>query len=289
LKEKQAQKNRDPISAGREWLTGIGTGAKKNARKVSATPPRIWMWFLLALLANYFLARLLFPGPEAPVTVPYTLFKEEVGRHNVEAIFSQSDNITGLFRGPITSLPGAEKSGAPISEPGAVLKEVPKSKRSFRTTLPAFVGPGLEDFLIGHGVEISAKPIQEERNLLATILFSFGPGLLIIGFYFWFLRRSAQQGGGILGIGKSKARRYDQETDVKVTFNDVAGIDEARNELMEVVDFLKDPKKVYRLGRDCSERGVAGGRSWHRQNPACESGCRRGGGAVLLDECCRIR
>jgi cell division protease FtsH len=248
LKEKQPQNNRDPLSAGREWLTGIGNGAKKNARKAAATPPRIWMWFLLALLANYFLARLLFPGPEAPVTVPYTLFKEEVGRHNVEAIFSQSDNITGLFRVPITSLPGVEKSGVPISEPGAALKEVPKSKRSFRTTLPAFVGPGLEDFLIDHGVEISAKPIQEERNLFATILFSFGPGLLIIGFYFWFLRRSAQQGGGMLGIGKSKARRYDQETDVKVTFDDVAGIDEARNELMEVVDFLKDPKKYTGLG-----------------------------------------
>jgi len=248
LKEKQAQNNRDPLSAGREWLTGIGNGAKKNARKAAETPPRIWMWFLLALLANYFLARLLFPGPEAPVTVPYTLFKEEVGRHNVEAIFSQSDNITGLFRVPITSLPGVEKSGAPITEPGAALKEVPKSKRAFRTTLPAFVGPGLEDFLIEHGVEISAKPIQEERNLFATILFSFGPGLLIIGFYFWFLRRSAQQGGGMLGIGKSKARRYDQETDVKVTFDDVAGIDEARNELMEVVDFLKDPKKYTGLG-----------------------------------------
>ena len=245
MKEKQEQNNHDPLSAGRGWLTGIGNGAKKNARKAAATPPRIWILFLLALLANYFLARLLFPGPEAPVTVPYTLFKEEVGRHNVEAIFSQSDNITGLFRGPITSLPGVEKSGAPKAEPGAALKEVPKSKRAFRTTLPAFVGPGLEEFLIEHGVEISAKPIQEERNLFATILFSFGPGLLIIGFYFWFLRRSA---GGMLGIGKSKARRYDQETDVKVTFDDVAGIDEARNELMEVVDFLKDPKKYTGLG-----------------------------------------
>jgi cell division protease FtsH len=245
LKEKQARNNRDPLSAGREWLTGIGNGAKKSARKTAATPPRIWILFLLALLANYFLARLLFPGPEAPVTVPYTLFKEEVGRHNVEAIFSQRDNITGLFRGPITSSPGVEKSVVPIAEPGAALKEVPKSKRAFRTTLPAFVGPGLEEFLIEHGVEISAKPIQEERNLFATILFSFGPGLLIIGFYLWFLRRSA---GGMLGIGKSKARRYDQETDVKVTFDDVAGIDEARNELMEVVDFLKDPKKYTGLG-----------------------------------------
>ena len=64
-------------------------------------------------------------------------------------------------------------------------------------------------------------------------------------------RRSAQQGGGmggLMGIGRSKARRYDQETDTKVTFDDVAGIDEAENELVEIVDFLRDPKKYTRLG-----------------------------------------
>jgi cell division protease FtsH len=64
-------------------------------------------------------------------------------------------------------------------------------------------------------------------------------------------RRAAQQGGGmggLMGIGRSKARRYDQEKDTKVTFNDVAGIDEAENELVEIVDFLKDPKKYTRLG-----------------------------------------
>ena len=123
---------------------------------------------------------------------------------------------------------------------------------SFATTLPSFVGPGLEAFLIDHGVEISAKPIEEESSPWATLLFSFGPGLLFIGFYVWMFRRAAQQaggmGGGLMGIGKSKARRYDQETDAKVTFDDVAGIDEAENELVEIVDFLKDPPKYTRLG-----------------------------------------
>src|ERR1700694_4199945 len=64
-------------------------------------------------------------------------------------------------------------------------------------------------------------------------------------------RRAARQGGGIgglMGIGKSKARRYDQETDTRVTFEGVAGIDEAENELVEIVDFLKDPAKYTRLG-----------------------------------------
>jgi cell division protease FtsH len=127
----------------------------------------------------------------------------------------------------------------------------PKAVSNFTTTLPSFVDPGLEAFLIENGVEISAKPIQEGGSPLATLLFGFGPALLFIGFYIWMFRRAAQQGGGMgamMGIGKSKARRYDQEKDTKVTFDDVAGIDEAENELVEIVDFLKDPKKYTRLG-----------------------------------------
>ena len=76
----------------------------------------------------------------------------------------------------------------------------------FTTTLPSFVGPGLEAFLIDHTVEISAKPIQVGGSLWATLLFSFGPGLLFIGFLYLAVPRAAQQGGGIgaglMGIGK---------------------------------------------------------------------------------------
>lgn len=81
--------------------------------------------------------------------------------------------------------------------------------------------------------------------------FGFGPSLLFIGFYVWMFRRAQQgsgMGGGLIGIGKSRARRYDQENDTKVTFDDVAGIDEAENELVEIVEFLKDPHKYTRLG-----------------------------------------
>jgi cell division protease FtsH len=121
----------------------------------------------------------------------------------------------------------------------------------FTTTVPSFVDPGLEAFLIDHRVEISAKPIQEESNPVSTFLFGFGPALLLIGFYVWIFRRAQQgggMGGGLMGIGKSKARRYDTEQSTKVTFDDVAGIDEAENELVEIVDFLKAPEKYTRLG-----------------------------------------
>jgi cell division protease FtsH len=236
-------------------------------------PPRkTWLWFVLILLANYMLVRLLMPSPEAPVTVPYTLFKEQVRKGNVEAIFSRGDTITGRFTAAVTYPPavepGAAPSGAPeptsdqseppggkpqpVGEPRLAPRGLPKMVRTFTTTLPSFVDPGFETFLLENRVEISAEPIQEGGSPWTTLLFAFGPALLFIGFYVWIFRRAAQQGGGLggglMGIGRSKARRYDQERDSKVTFDDVAGIDEAENELVEIVDFLKDPQKYTRLG-----------------------------------------
>jgi len=234
-------------------------------------PGRTWLWLLAVLLINYLFVKLLIPGPEAPVTVPYTFFKEEVGKGNVESIYSRGDSIKGRFKTAITYPPPDEKSAAPSAESqtaekktpapsaepqtksdrGVFARDVPRTSRNFETTLPTFVGPNLESFLIDHGVEISAKPTEEGGSLLATLLYGFGPALLFIGFYVWMFRRAAQQGGmggGLFGIGKSRARRYDLEKDTKVTFNDVAGIDEAENELVEIVDFLKDPPKYTRLG-----------------------------------------
>jgi cell division protease FtsH len=119
---------------------------------------------------------------------------------------------------------------------------------NFSTTLPVFVDPGFEQFLIDNGVEISAEPIQDGSGWL-TLLFGFAPAILLIAFYVWLLRRSRAGGmGGFMGFGQSKARRYDMETETKVTFEDVAGIDEAENELVEIVDFLKAPAKYTRLG-----------------------------------------
>ena len=85
------------------------------------------------------------------------------------------------------------------------------------------------------------------------MLFSFGPALLLIGLFVWLSRRAAARGGGGLGdalsgLGRSRARRYDQNAEGRVTFEDVAGIDEAENELVEIVDFLRQPEKYTRLG-----------------------------------------
>lgn len=223
------------------------TGGSGITGQSSLPPRRAWLWFALILLINYMLAKTFFPGPDAPITVPYTVFKQEVARGNVKSIYSQGAGIEGRFGEAVTWPPadrGKERA------PGQLRSVPTRTSQTFTTTLPTFVDPDLEQFLINHNVEISAVPIRE-NTVLGTLLFGFGPALLLIGFYVWLYRRAAQGGmggGSLFGIGKSKARRYDQEQDARVTFNDVAGIDEAENELVEIVEFLKAPEKYTRLG-----------------------------------------
>ena len=199
-------------------------------------PRRSWLVFLAILFVNYLVVSYLFPGPGQPVTVPYTVFKEQAANGNVASIYSRGTSIEGRFKQAFTW----------PAENG-------RTSQEFATELPAFVDAGLERFLIDHGVEISAQPIRQGSGW-ATLLFGFGPAILIIAFYVWLYRRAQQGGGlgggmgGLMGIGKSKARRYDQQAGGKVTFDDVAGIDEAENELVEIVDFLKSPEKYTRLG-----------------------------------------
>ena len=216
-------------------------------------PPRgTWWTFFAILLVNYLLVRALLPGADGTVTVPYTVFKEQVGKGNVSAIYSQGVSIEGRFIQPLPWPPAGHPIGVhAASAPGT--GRPPEPAQTFDTTLPAFVDPGLEEFLIDHHVEISAVPIRTGGGWSGMLL-GFGPALLIIGFYVWLYRRASQAGGlgglggGLMGIGKSKARRYDQDAGRRVTFADVAGIDEAKNELVEIVDFLRQPQQYTRLG-----------------------------------------
>ncbi len=118
----------------------------------------------------------------------------------------------------------------------------------FKTYMPN--DPHLIDDLLGNGVEINVQP-PEEPSMLMQIFVSFGPILLLIAVWVFFMRQ--MQGGGVggrggaMGFGKSKARMLDMDQN-KVTFADVAGCDEAKEEVEEMVDFLKDPAKYQKLG-----------------------------------------
>ena len=110
-------------SAPARRVTPPEAGASKNNSPAKMPPRRTWLWFLLVIVANYFLVRSLMPGGESSVTVPYTLFKQEVTKGNVQAIYSRADVITGKFKSPVTYPP---PSAVPSSRP-TVARSRPRS------------------------------------------------------------------------------------------------------------------------------------------------------------------
>jgi len=189
------------------------------------------------MAANYAITQVFFPDPSS-IVVPYTFFKQQVEAGNVANVTSVGDAIQGSFKATTTYPPQGTK---PAPANGAK----PRASMQFRTQRPAFADQDLEKRLDDRGVVINA--VDENMSSWFKLLVGFGPTLLLVGAFVWFSRRAAAAGGGLFGLGQSRAKRYSEEQP-KVTFDDVAGIDEAENELIEIVDFLKNPAKYQRLG-----------------------------------------
>jgi cell division protease FtsH len=129
---------------------------------------------------------------------------------------------------------------------GTEIVAITNDDRRIRTTA-TYLDRGLVGDLINNNVKFDVKP-REEGSLLMTLLVSWGPMLLLIGVWVYFMRQMQGGGkGGAFSFGKSKARMLDENNN-SVTFADVAGCDEAKEEVKEVVDFLKDPGKFQKLG-----------------------------------------
>src|SRR5215203_3425503 len=138
--------------------TGAPNDSTRNAPRSAMPPSRTWTFFLVALAINFLLVRYVFPRSDAPVKVPYTLFKQEVTKRNVREIYSRGESITGHFTAPVT-----------YPTPGdTTVRAQPRSVTTFATTLPSFVDPGFETLLIDNGVRISAEPIDSGGNPWAT-------------------------------------------------------------------------------------------------------------------------
>ena len=218
--------------------SGAPDGGERGPRRYLNVVARRWLWLLAAiLLVNWAVTPFIFQeaAPER-ITIPYTTLKEEVQAGNVAEIVSRGDLVQGTFKRPVTYPPTGKDA---------------KTAEHFETRLPAFLdGKQFEDLLAQNNVAITAKPLQSGRSWWLSILLSFGPGLLFFGMLMWMSARAQQAQRGIFGIGRSRARRYDESAanQARITFADVAGIDEAKEELEEIVDFLKHPDKYQRLG-----------------------------------------
>ncbi|TAK22856.1 MAG: ATP-dependent metallopeptidase FtsH/Yme1/Tma family protein [Chloroflexota bacterium] len=213
-------------------------GPESPRRPNGAPPERRWggwrPWLILAVfvLMNALLAPILVPEPIERVTVPYTLFKEQIQAGNVIEITSRGDAVQGAFRTAVTW-------------PAPTDKGVTSTR--FETRAPAFDDQGLMPLLESKGVIVNARPLDEGRAWWISLLISIAPAVLIFGLLFWMSSRVSQAQSGAFGLGRSRAKRYSEERP-GVTFADVAGIDEAEAELEEIVDFLKNPAKYQRLG-----------------------------------------
>ena len=181
---------------------------------------------------------------EQPVDkIAYSQFKQDVKQDEVARVTFRGQQILGNYKSHKNQQ--TEKNHAQNDNAGS---RNPAPVDRFRTYRPQIQDPELIPLLENHKVAVFAE--KQEQNWLGRILISFLPWLLIIGFFLYSSKKFQKRVGGrsgIFGFGKSKAKRF-QETGSDTTFEDVAGLDNAKRELQEIVAFLKEPSRFTSLG-----------------------------------------
>jgi cell division protease FtsH len=194
---------------------------------------RFW-WTVTALLLLNFLLSFLLVGPQSRTTVPYSYFLTQLNARNVQSITATGNTIEGTFKHEVSYPPRSAQA---------------QQVQQFTTERPTFATDPLFRELQKDGVTINAEAPNQNTPLWEDLLLWFGPALLLGGLLalFW---RSGRMGGltGMGGVSQSRAKRYDPTSAKRTTFADVAGINDVKNEVMEIVDFLRDPSRYRRMG-----------------------------------------
>ncbi len=206
------------------------------------TPPHrlrgFWIFVVVLLALNWITVLVFQPANTQPrVRVPFSpYFLTQLNDANVKSISSTGNTVQGTFNNKVR-YPASDKNA-----PQTTL---------FATEVPTFWNhDSLTSLLQSKNVQVNAQSTAKSTSLIAEILLGFGPTLLLVGLFVLLARRAQAGAGGLGGLGnfgRSQARRVDPER-IRVTFDDVAGIDEAKAELTEIVDFLKAPERYQRLG-----------------------------------------
>ncbi len=217
-----------------------GEPASRGRRSLRRLPGGRWFWavFLGLLLVNWFVVSLV-PDREPRVTIAYSEFRDQLEDDRIAEFTAQGDIIQGTAKTELTDQDDPDRRDT-----------------EFEVVVPfgGADGERILDLAERRDVVVNAKPIETGRPLWQTLLFAFGPVVLLVGLFVFLFRRMGSMAGGLSGIGRSKAKRYDASSR-RTTFEDVAGIDEATEELAEIVDFLKNPDRYRRLGAQIP-RGV---------------------------------
>jgi cell division protease FtsH len=208
----------------------------KMADKIKSPQWRVGLAVLLGLLFIYIWSQLFNPGVSQQYSVSYSQFIVQLGAGNIKSVTIKNLVVSGEFVKEINiQLTGEKKTTA---------------VKKFQTFLPSFQGEGLIAKLEEKNVLINVEP-SEKGGILWQILIGILPWVLIIGVWIFIMKRAQQQiqggPGGLFSFGASKAKLFDAKKP-GVTFNDVAGMDNTKQQLKETIEFLKDPSKFKRLG-----------------------------------------
>ncbi len=201
-------------------------------------------WVLLAALIIWNLFVFWPQGQPSSTQIPYSTFLAQIEAGNVRQVSIQGAAIKGAF---VQAIPAPVPAGTPTAAAtGQATPTAPPTFANFETTFPDAVGdPRLMPLLAQHNVVVNVS--APSTPWFIVLLNSFFPILLLVGLMVWMGRQATRSQAGIFNFGRSQARRYTQDRPT-VTFNDVAGADEAKQNLAEVVEFLLNPEKFHKLG-----------------------------------------